>query len=225
MLLLWLGLPLVATACSFSSPKGSQADDGGDDDNGGDDDTDPPPTCPDADKDTTCDAADKCPGHDDRKDADTDGIADGCDDWPCGMTKPGDPGGVMSDEGSDGRDWGATFINIGDDRRLVVNAGQPFNARFTWGLTINCGGSQNSCPAQVEIGYGQTRTGCVYDNDVGDDAFIAITFSGQLTAPATSGMHELRLNAGRNASCGTGTSWYGGDPGSDSTIAILCVRP
>lgn len=224
MLLLWLGVPLVATACSFSSPRGSQADDGGDDDNGGDDDTDPPMCAADDDKDGVCNDADKCAGHDDRKDADTDGIADGCDDWPCGL-KPNDPGGAMSDSGSEGRSWYAAFINIGNSRRALVTAGQPFDAQFTWSLLINCGGGQATCRAQAEFGYGAMRAGCLYDNNVSDEQLRVSTFDGQLTAPATPGVHELRLNAGRATDCGTGTSWYGGDPGPESTIAILCVRP
>jgi hypothetical protein len=45
-----------------------------------------------------------------------------------------------------------------------------------------------------------------------------------LTAPATPGAHQLRLNAGRRASCGTDMAWYDSDPGESSTIAFLCVR-
>ena len=221
-LLLWLGLPLVAAACSFSSPDGGSG--GGDVDGG----IDAAPACPDgdADGDGACNTVDKCAGHDDRLDADGDEISDGCDDWPCGV-KPGDPGNGILDSGSEGRSWSAVNVDIGMSRRVVVSAGQPFPARFQWGLYIeDCGGGQSSCRTQVEYGYGPARTGCVFDSTIPEQMIVSIPFNGQLTAPATSGVHELRLNAGRSAACGDSTQpWYGGDPGPGSTIAILCVRP
>lgn len=207
-------LAIWSTACRFDLPEQEPVPDAGDDAGTG---------CFDADGDTICDADDKCAGHDDRVDVDGDEIVDGCDDWPCGV-KPNAPGEQMSDSGSEGRSWAATFINIGDNRRAVVTAGQPFNARFQWGLLIDCGAGQSSCRAQVEVGYGTTRSSCIFDDNVPEKTFISLNFNGQLTAPATPGVHELRLNAGRATACGTGTSWYGGDPGPDSTIAILCVR-
>jgi hypothetical protein len=219
-LLLWLGLPLVAAACSFSSPDGGSG--GGDGDGG----IDAAPACPDGDDDgdTACNTVDKCVGHDDRLDADGDAISDGCDDWPCGV-KPGDPGEAMGDSGGEGRNWGATFINIGMDRRVVVNAGQPFGARFVWSLFFDCGGVMTSCQAQVEIGYGATRTGCLFDGSIMDERLVSGGFNNQVLAPATSGAHELRLNAGRGTACGASLQpFYGGDPGPGSTIAVVCVR-
>jgi len=44
----------------------------------------PPDACPDTDNDGACNAADKCPGFDDRIDADADTVADGCDKCPGG---------------------------------------------------------------------------------------------------------------------------------------------
>ncbi len=220
-----LSAMLLLAACSFDAPgSGDSSDDGG----GGDDDGGggpvEPPGCPDGDDDgdAACNAADRCQGHDDRLDIDSDGTADGCDDWPCGL-KPEDPGELMSDAAGDGRNWGAWPIDIGDDRRVVATPGQQFPVAFRWGLYFQCG-QQGSCRGQVEIGYGTTRVGCVYDNTVPDELLFRNDYSGQLTAPTTPGVYEIRLNAGRGTSCGTGMSWYGGDPGDDSTIAILCVR-
>ncbi|HWO24554.1 MAG TPA: hypothetical protein VNO30_37685 [Kofleriaceae bacterium] len=215
-----LSLPLfAAAACSFSAPNGG---DDGDDTGGGDD----VPGCADDDGDTVCNTADKCAASDDRQDVDADGAPDGCDDWPCG-TRPDDPGDSLLDNGSDGRSWAASKIEIGMSRRIVLSAGQPYNVRFDWGLFFFCGFNQSSCRAQTEIGYGATRTGCIFDNNIPDRQLIGNTYSGPaLTAPATPGVYELRINAGRRSSCGDSAQpWYGGDPGGDSTIAILCVRP
>jgi hypothetical protein len=212
---------LLSAACSFSSPSSGT----GDDDGGGPGTPDGAPACAaDDDKDTVCNPADKCPDQDDRLDADGDAVPDGCDDWPCGA-KPADPGFGINDSGTEGRSWSAGFIDIGNSRRVVAAAGQPFGARFLWGLRIRCGGGQPSCRAQAEIGYGPTRTGCVYDGSTLDDQLTGANYDAPLTAPSTPGVYEIRLNGGRAASCGTGASWYGGDPGPESTFAILCVRP
>jgi hypothetical protein len=213
---------MLLAACSFSSPEVAPGD--GPPGDGGGSGSDAPPACADgdADGDTVCNAADKCPGQDDRADADSDGNPDGCDDWPCGV-KPDDPGSNMTDgDLGSGRGWGATNIQIGTMRRLVAAPGAAFAARFDWWVLLNCAGS--TCPAQIEFGYGSTRSGCIFEGTVDDFDTFDSSFDMPLTAPPTPGVHELRLNAGRNAECGTGTTWYGGDPGESSTIAILCVR-
>lgn len=214
---------LLLGACSFSSP-GSSGEP-----------ADAPPgdglptgdagPCADDDGDTVCNTADKCPGHDDRLDADQDGVPDGCDDWPCGA-KPADPGNSMADSDPDGRSWTAAFINIGNAHRVVAGAGQQYSAGFGWGIRVRCPGGQNPCKAQAEIGYGATRTGCLYDGNVSDDRLFVQAFNGQLTAPSAPGVYELRLAAGLRSSCGDSQQpWYAGDPGPESTIAILCVAP
>lgn len=216
-------LAVLLAACSFSSPEVAPGDGAPGDGSGSG--SDAPLPCAgdgDDDGDTVCNAADKCPGQDDRADVDGDGSPDGCDDWPCGL-KPDDPGGTMLDgDLGSGRGWGAEDIQIGNMRRLVVAPGAAFTARFDWWVLLNCVGS--TCPAQIELGYGSTRSGCIFDGIVDDFDRFDDRFDMQLTAPPTPGVYELRLNAGRNAECGDGESWYGGDPGESSTIAVLCVR-
>jgi len=218
---LYVSATLLVAACSFTSPDHSPTDARpGDDSGGGGIDA---AVCADDDNDTVCNAADKCPTKDDRLDADADGVPDGCDDWPCGA-KPGDPGDPMFDFAFDGRQWTATPINIGSARRMVVAAGQPYTAGFGWGIRVRCPSGQSSCKAQAEYGYGATRAGCLYDGTVPDDQLFVQGFNAPLTAPATPGVYELRLNAGQRTACGNSqTGWYGGDPGGSSTIAILCV--
>jgi hypothetical protein len=222
MRVVWLPCALAAAllgACGFGAPKDGTSMDGAPGDGRGPDGT---PPCADDDGDTVCNADDKCPGKDDRADADADGVPDGCDDWPCGA-KPDDPGDPMLDA-APGRSWTASFITIGSSRRVVAAAGQPFNARFGWGIRINCPPTQTTCKAQVEIGYGATRTGCIYDGTVPDDQLLVNAFNAPITAPAAPGVYELRLNAGEWTSCGDSQQpWYGGDPGNESTIAIVCV--
>ncbi len=216
---LWATL-LVAAGCSFSSPEIGEPGDTPDGAGGGGG-PDGTPPCADDDGDTVCNTLDKCAASDDRLDIDADGSPDGCDDWPCGL-KPGDPGDPMSDS-EDGRSWSAAFISIGNSRRVVAAPGQPFNVDFRWLILVNCG-EQNSCRAQLEYGYGSNRVGCLFDDDVNDGQPTAAQYDDPLVAPATAGIYELRLNAGRRSSCGTGQSWFDETPGSDSTIAILCVR-
>jgi hypothetical protein len=204
-------------ACRFDLPDPIAPADASDDD--GD-----LPRCTDGDDDNdgVCNAVDKCPDQADGGDVDSDGIVDGCDDWPCGATKPDDPGTLVADS-SAGREWGANSIDIGTARRVAAAPGAQFRAKFTWGLAVDCGAG-GTCRAQVEFGYGLTRLGCIFDASVNDDQLRVGNFDGQITAPSAPGTYELRLNAGRSASCGTSQAWYSGDPGSDSTIAILCVR-
>jgi hypothetical protein len=213
--------PLLCAACSFDSPKASPDGSGSG--------SDQLPLCPDGDSDNdgVCNAADKCPDKPDGGDGDGDGVVDGCDDWLCGATKPNDPGPAMNDSGSGGREWGASFIDIGMARRVNVAPGAQFRAKFAWGFRVDCGGGPGMggpCRAQLEIGYDLTRVGCIYDNNVGDDDVRIGGFDDQLTAPTTPGIYEIRLNAGRSTSCGTAEAWYSGEPGSDSAIAYLCVR-
>ena len=214
----WLSLPAMFAACSFTSPD-PFATDGGPGDTGNTP-TDGTPGCADDDHDTICNTADKCAGQDDRLDADTDGIPDGCDDWPCGA-KPNDPGDA--NDLAVGRVWGADMINIGTSRRVVAQPGQAFNVSFHWGVIIFCG-APGSCRTQVEIGYGSTRLGCIFDGNVPDQQFTDDTHSSQLTAPMTPNVYEIKLQAARRTSCGTGTQWYNGTPGGNSTIAFLCVK-
>ena len=211
---------LLLAACNFGSPPGAGDGDGdGGDGNGG---PDGAPGCADDDGDTVCNTADQCAGHDDRSDVDGDSVPDGCDDWPCGL-KPDDPGDPMADT-SIGRAWGAENIDVGNSRRVVVAPGAQFSAELDWGLFVVCPSGQQMCRAQVEFGYGPARTGCFFDGDVPDQQITGQrNVQLQLTAPPTPGVYELRLNAGRRSSCGT-NPWYNGDPGGDSTIAIVCVR-
>lgn len=211
---------LLLAACTFGAPGGGDPSDPGGGGGGGNGSPDAP--CADDDGDTVCNAADRCAGHDDRLDVDADGMADGCDDWPCGA-KPDDPGEAMSDSGSGSREWEAWPINIGDARRAVAAPGQQLSVKFGWRFRLDCP-SGSSCRAQLELGYDATRVRCVYDGDVSDDQWRLGYHDSQLAAPTTPGVYQIRLNAGQSPSCGAGATWYGGDPGPDSTIAFLCVR-
>ena len=157
-------------------------------------------------------------------DDDQDGVCNTLDDWPCGA-KPDDPGDEMGrDDVLGGRWWGARNIAIGNARRVVARPNEEFDIAFTWSLTIVCGLFPAQCDGQIEIGHDGSRTGCLFD----DNVTSTVTRNGDAAttyrAPATPGVYEIRLNAGRRQSCGT-NGWYGENPGGDATIAILCVRP
>jgi hypothetical protein len=154
-------------------------------------------------------------------DVDQDGVCDAVDDWPCGATKPEALTNRVRD-GELGRGWGADNVVIGDGRRVVVDAGAEYHAVFDWGIFIYCGGP-SSCKAQLEVGYGATQTGCLYDDDVSSSQIKDGHIDGMLRAPATPGTYQLRINAGRRSSCGT-NAWYGREPGDNSTLAIVCVH-
>lgn len=178
--------------------------------------------CPDDDRDGVCNAADRCLAGDDRLDGDDDDIPDACDPWPCGEEAPRDPGDDMTD-GESGRFWGATDIEIGAQRRAVVTAGAELTVALRWQLLINCPGL--FCRAQIEYGFGEERAGCLFTGDVPDNFPASGTVDTQVRVPAAPGTYELRLNAGLRNSCGTATEWYQDEPGEDSTIAYVCVRP
>lgn len=154
-------------------------------------------------------------------DSDGDGVCNGADDWPCG-SKPEDPGDQMSDSNAD-RQWSADAILIGTERRLVVEAGSMFPTKYRWGLTINCGGPPQ-CMAYLEIGYGDTRFGCVRGGAIMSSTPTNVVEDRIMGAPSTPGAYELRLNAARIDTCGTDGLWFGGDPGPESTIAHVCVQ-
>jgi hypothetical protein len=224
MLSRWLAAPLLAAGaagCTFDPPSGGSPDPGAPD-GGLPDGAIPDAPCADDDGDTICNAADRCATGDDRLDADQDQIPDACDDWPCGA-RPDDPGDPMLD-GAPGRGWSAALISIGQARRLVASPGESFSAVFAWTMFVDCG-VPAACPAQLEVGYGAQRTGCVAELAVASGTATTGAFGGSLRAPAAPGPYELRLNAARNAACGTGDAWFGGDPGPESTIAYVCVRP
>ena len=193
--------PVLFAACSFSGPDGGDgpdADPGGG--NGGDGGL---PACVDDDADTVCNEL---------------------DDWPCGA-RPDDPGDQMRREDVfGGRWWGASNIAIGAARRVVASPNQEFDIDFTWSLTIVCGFYPAQCDAQLEIGHEGTRTSCLYDGDVTSTQPKTGTVDKTYRAPAMPGVYEIRLNAGRRQSCGT-NGWFDENPGSGSTIAILCVPP
>jgi len=194
--------PVLFAACTFSGPDGGDGTGNGPDADpgGGNGGGDGSQACADDDADTVCNER---------------------DDWPCGL-KPDDPGGAMTDSAT-GRAWGAAFIGIGNSRRVVANPNQDFDVDFGWSFRVDCGGS-SSCKAQLEIGYGANRVGCVYDNDVTSNQTRYGGANTQPRAPATPPVYEIRLKAGRRDSCGT-NPWFIEDPGAESTIAILCVRP
>lgn len=195
--------PVLLAACSFSGPEGGGGTgDGPPADTGGNGGGDGPP-CADDDQDTVCNAL---------------------DDWPCGA-KPDDPGDQMGgDDVFGGRWWGARNIAIGDARRVVAMPNQEFDLDFTWSLTIVCGFYPAQCDGQLEIGHDGTRTGCLFDGNVTSTMASSGDANTTYRAPAMPGVYEIRLNAGRRSSCGS-NGWFDGDPGSGSTIAILCVPP
>jgi hypothetical protein len=123
------------------------------------------------------------------------------------------------------RGWGADDINIGNARRLAVRPGQQFDVMFDWSIYIDCGQPPAMCQAQMEIGFGLTRAGCIFDGNVpSKQTQFNRPYRGQLTAPSTPGTFEIRLNAGMATACGETQAWWDGEPGSSSAIAILCVR-
>jgi hypothetical protein len=215
---------ILASACSFSGEPGSPGGDDGVDAPRPPDAT-PDARCPDgdADGDTVCDSAEKCPGKNDLADDDADGIPDDCDDWRCGV-KPAPPGTPVS-VATPNRQWSASSPTIGTLRLVVAKPNVAFDYMFEYMMTVHCA-SGGTCKAQLEIGMSPPigRLGCAADRDVDDNDPTSDSAAGQLMAPATPGVYEIRLNAAQMVGCGTGNLWYGAPPGGESTIAKLCVH-
>jgi hypothetical protein len=231
------GVATVAllTACNFTLPRGGSS--AGTDAPGGSDSTpvdspagsDATPVdtaCPDADGDTICDVADKCPGGDDRLDGDADGIPDACDAWLCG-NQPGSPNDPVGFSPGNSNLAFISFAGEGDQTAMVA-AGTVTGLDYAFGLQYNCpGGQGTSCREQIEVGYaGVGRLGCLVDLTRQDGTFLGVfNQHANVPVPTTPGQYDLRVKEAANASCGTSDQFTGGEPPSNQTVAIVCVPP
>ena len=187
-------------------------------------------SCADSDGDTICNAVDKCPGFDDRLDADGDTIPDGCDTWPCGATPVMPSSTVTQDEvaGGSHRITSLTGTKLGGSVLRVVAPGASVSVTTTYSITdcISPGAID-----QIEVGLVTgTREACIYDaNPQGNGAGncgVQTTGSPTMTftAPTTPGRYDFRFRIGQDYACADHTGWWTNvPPGPATTVAILCV--
>jgi len=179
--------------------------------------------CADDDHDTICNTVDVCANGDDRLDGDADTIPDACDNWPCGV-EPGAPSNtVVVGPGLTGM---RNISLAGEaDQTSAVAAATSVEFDFDFGLLYTCG-QQSSCREQMEVGFaGVGRLGCIVDETHGDNLFLFVSgVTTRVTVPSTPGVYDLRIKAAFNASgCGSSDQFTGGEPGSNATVAIVCV--
>ena len=159
-------------------------------------------------------------------DVDHDSICDSQDDWLCG-TKPAAPGDSIT---LGHPTWipapsNVSYVTFGDGPFVTTGPGVASTFNYAYGIIINCPGFSN-CNAQVEFGIaGVGRAGCLFDGTVGDNLYqFNLNRNATITAPATSGLYELRAQVATSTSCGTGSAWSGGtEPDASRTFAYLCV--
>ncbi len=153
-------------------------------------------------------------------DLNSDGICDS-QTWTCG-TQPAAPSNPLSLGG---------LTNVagaslgGDGAFLVAVRGATVPLAYAYGIDIMCASGESSCPAQIEFGLvAGGRLGCLFDGTVQSGRFQGqLGQQTTLAVPMTPGVYDIRANIGLNASCGTGTAWYGSEPPTTATFAYLCV--
>lgn len=172
--------------------------------------------------DAAIDAVTPCP------DDDTDGVCNNVDDWPCGA-KPTAPSATLSWT----RNSGATQVTItnvnldGSGRLAVATPGETLSLTFDYAITDTaCSGN---CVDQLEIGWVPpgSRMMCVFDNAVSKTSGASGTVSTTVQARSNTQVYDLRIEMGQNYSCyyGGANGWWDGQaPGTNRTIAKLCVH-
>jgi len=160
-------------------------------------------------------------------DADSDGICDNVDDWPCGA-KPTDPGTMMTMTGnSGGTNIKLAQVNLDSTGRYAVAMSQE-NIAIAFSYDITDTSCPGNCIDQIEIGWvSGGRSGCPFDNVVSKQNGASGNISTMIRTPTNPGRYDLRANIGQNFSCtyNGASGWWGGTtPSSTRTIAKLCVQ-
>ena len=187
---------------------------------------DAPGPCSDDDGDTVCNNVDRCPGSDDRRDADSDGTPDGCDDWDCGPTRP-----TISLPASTGGNLNASIelwsFNFGPN---VVELAP--GATIGFGDTVALRDSNNACTNcndQVEVGFaGGARFQCVDFGDPQQGVTQRQLRTGSVTAPSAPGRHDVVIKVAQAGNCTSGggsrvDGWWESVP-TAPIVAAVCVR-
>jgi hypothetical protein len=159
-------------------------------------------------------------------DADTDGVCDDADDWPCGA-KPAAPGATLTFDNNNGETQttitGTTLDNAG--RLAVATPQENLSLRFDYDITDTA--CQGNCIDQIEIGWVPGgRAGCAFDGQVSKQNGESGTVNVMIRAPNTKQVYDLRVNLGQNFSCNHNgaNTWWNGTPAATKTIAKLCVH-
>lgn len=186
---------------------------------------DGPTACLDDDNDTVCNGADHCPGSDDRRDADSDGTPDGCDDWDCGPTRPS-----ISLPASTGGSVNGTIelwsFNFGPN---VVELSP--GATIGFGDTLSIRDTNDDCPGcldQIEVGFADgARFQCVDFGNPSQDIPQRMIRTGTVTAPTAPGRHDVVMQVAQANNCNSGSrvmGWWQQPPTSAPLVAAVCVR-
>jgi hypothetical protein len=163
---------------------------------------------------------DACP------DSDGDGICDDKDTWPCGAQPTAPPSTVtMTMNGT------ATKIVIsnidfdGKGQQIVEASGKTVNVTFHYAITDTA--CSSDCDDQIEIGWiPGHRESCPFDNSVSKSNGASGDITATIAVPSGSGEVDFRGNIGQNYSCtyNNATDWWDGAPGSNRTLANVCVH-
>jgi hypothetical protein len=185
-------------------------------------------TCADQDHDGACDPVDRCPGFDDRLDADGDGIPDGCDDWPCGARPVAPSPTVAADVLTGGKHATVTLrdTTVEGQALFVAAPGAPMKLATSYTI-VDC--ICPNCIDQIEVGLAPgTRAGCIFDAKPGSTPTCATgssaTTTFALAAPTTPGLYEVRFNLGQAYTCDAHADWWNQPPTALATVALVCVR-
>ena len=214
------------SACSFTNASSDNQQPTDANGGGSDTATAPPDACQDDDGDGVCNVVDQCPGMDDTKDTDGDGIPDCRDDWPCGA-KPTAPNRSIDNRDFFGVGWKVdnTSLGNGNVTLATIKSGVTLNVSLTYTLGVGCLGSQH-CDAELK--YGDDRDGvdgCIINQTFNNPSVVQSNWNEDFTfqTVTTPTVFKVKLDMDFSKSCQL--SWQGGTPGDKSTIAEVCVTP
>lgn len=181
------------------------------------------PACTDSDGDGVCNELDKCPGNDDGLDGDQDGIADGCDTWPCGE-EPALPNAAVTVGDAT---WGATLSNVNFGGGRLKVATKDVDVALSFDFDIHDKSCPGNCIDQIEVGIiAGERQKCPFDQAVSKQNGANGSRATTLRTPNASGLYTVRYGLGQNFGCFSGGAtdwWQQPEPPASHTIAILCI--
>lgn len=159
-------------------------------------------------------------------DEDGDGVCNVVDDWPCGV-KPAAPSGAVMIVANSGLTNVAIDTTSLGGTGLFAVAAPSSTPSLTFQYAITDTACTGNCVDQIEVGWSPGgRIACPFDSGVSRIYGASGTITTTVTAPATPQSYDLRVNLGQNYSCNYSgaTAWWGSTPGSNGTIAKLCVH-
>ncbi|MCA9577279.1 MAG: hypothetical protein H6726_20310 [Sandaracinaceae bacterium] len=188
---------------------------------------------PDMDNDSVCDSLDRCEGHDDAVDTDSDGTPDGCDTCPLDAAGDSDADGscdsadlCIGDDATGDADTDGYCLRAGDGSTVdcddATNGVNPAAAETCNGVDDDCDGTVDSAACVVDAGM-------MVDPDAGTgDPDAGMTVDPDAGVPPVGDMGTPPVDAGAGVDTGMGSTSGGAGcslvPTREApSAALLCM--